>query len=192
MTLTRGRHIPANKRALALRTLVMVVTLPVRIEPTPFPGWRRKRRTKPCLVCFISSACLVRSVLFHCFWLSVPVHSIACKDRLQNDLLCVKWDVKPTHSITRGFVENEKWLWLYCYRCFWRQSALRAVDVPSWHWSPCFLPLFTAPSPLCLESSCLPSPSSTSSSGELQVSSVDYVECLTFMAFIISASSPIA
>jgi len=37
-------------------------------------------------------------------WLSVPVQLIVWKDyRLQNDLLCVQWDVKPytlTHSVS--------------------------------------------------------------------------------------------
>jgi len=42
--------------------------------------------------------------LFVIVWLSVSVQSIAWKDYLWNDLLCVKWDVKPytlTHSSNR-------------------------------------------------------------------------------------------
>ena len=35
------------------------------------------------------------SVVFDCFWLSVPVQLIAWKDSSPNYLLCVEWDVKP-------------------------------------------------------------------------------------------------
>ena len=48
----------------------------------------------------VSGVC---SVVFDCFWLSVPVQLIAWKDSSRNDLLCVEWDVKPyalTHSLT--------------------------------------------------------------------------------------------
>ena len=45
----------------------------------------------------VSGVC---SVVFDCFWLSVPVQIIAWKDSSPNDLLCVEWDVKPyTHSL---------------------------------------------------------------------------------------------
>ena len=40
----------------------------------------------------VSDVC---SVVFDCFWLSVPVQLIAWKDSSPNDLLCVEWDVKP-------------------------------------------------------------------------------------------------
>ena len=42
------------------------------------------------------------SVVFDCFWLSVPVQLIAWKDSSPNDLLCVEWDLKSytlTHSL---------------------------------------------------------------------------------------------
>ena len=48
----------------------------------------------------VSGVC---SVVFDCFWLSVPVQLIAWKGSSPNDLLCVEWDVKPytlTHSLT--------------------------------------------------------------------------------------------
>ena len=38
--------------------------------------------------------------MFDCFWLSVPVQLIAWKDSSPNDLLCVEWDVNPTHSLS--------------------------------------------------------------------------------------------
>ena len=38
--------------------------------------------------------------LFVTVWLSVPVQSIAWKDSSLNDLLCVKWDIKP-YTLTR-------------------------------------------------------------------------------------------
>ena len=46
----------------------------------------------------VSGVC---SIVFYCFWLSVPVQLITWKDSSPNDLLCVEWDVKPytlTHS----------------------------------------------------------------------------------------------
>ena len=38
-------------------------------------------------------------MLYPCFWLSVPMQSIAWKDRLQNDPLCVQWYIK-SYSLT--------------------------------------------------------------------------------------------
>ena len=35
------------------------------------------------------------SVLGHCWF-----GHLACKNRPRNDLLCVEWDAKPTHSLT--------------------------------------------------------------------------------------------
>ena len=49
----------------------------------------------------VSGVC---SVVFYCFWLSVPVQLIAWTDSSPNDLLCVEWDVKPytpTHSLVQ-------------------------------------------------------------------------------------------
>ena len=85
----------------------------VRIGPLHFPTGGSKSHTKsgfrlfcllgqvfPFLFC-VSGVC---SIVFDCFWLSVPVQLIAWKDSSPNDLLCVEWDVKPytlTHSLTK-------------------------------------------------------------------------------------------
>ena len=48
---------------------------------------------------YVSGVC---SVVFYCFWLSVPVQLIAWKDSSPNDLLCVECDVKP-YTLTHWF-----------------------------------------------------------------------------------------
>ena len=97
---------------LSISCLPLVGSGAVRIGPLHFLTGSSKSHTKSgCrLFCqlgqffpFLFRVSGVCSVVFDCFWLSVPVQLIAWKDSSPNDLLCVEWDVKPytlTHSIS--------------------------------------------------------------------------------------------
>jgi len=69
--------------------------------PSPFPDRSSPEATKPgfsflgsfyAVVYFVMDACLLCSV---CFSFSVLSQEIGLEERLQNDLFCVGWDIKP-------------------------------------------------------------------------------------------------
>jgi len=63
-------------------------------QSSPFPGWMSKEATRPCFRFFVFILCVLVSLGYCYFMLSVPVQLIAWKDRPRNDLLYVKRDVK--------------------------------------------------------------------------------------------------
>ena len=69
----------------------------VRTWPAPFVVGDSERRTKPglCFVCFL---CCVCSILFPCFWLSLPVQSIAF-ERFVSEMTCYMLSHK-SYSLT--------------------------------------------------------------------------------------------
>ena len=66
------------------------------------------------------------SVLWHCWF-----GHVACKNRPWNDLLCVKWDVKPytlTHSLMFVLSLLCRTIHLTCWKMFTSWSKLLGVD----------------------------------------------------------------
>ena len=105
---------PAFDWKAALFNLLLCGLWGCKKGPASFPGWR-SRRTKPgCsfvfssgnFFCFVFTMYVVFCLLvfgcpYQCIWLPG-------KTRLQNDLLCVKWDVKP-YAVADSFT---------CLTCF--------------------------------------------------------------------------
>ena len=87
--------------------------------------WRLGGNIIRTTLCWIDDQLISFSALTLLVWSSIG--HLACKNRPRNDLLCVKWDVKPTHSLTDAVWWYETFLTLYFFTNENRFVDLRAA-----------------------------------------------------------------
>jgi len=96
--------------SLFLTYLLTYLSFPLRIDLHHFQAGCRKKRLNLALdffvfILFSSTLLLIGECMLLCvkFSFSMPSQEIGSGKRLQNDLFCVKWDIKPhtTQSITQ-------------------------------------------------------------------------------------------